>query len=152
MSTEEIEDGAALPIADALRLIRTRKRLSQTAAGQLEGAPGFRTLSHWETRRKLPGLRLLTGYLTALGLDFHDLQDALDQVGEVPCSTTERIDKLAAEVDRLARVCEDLAERRQVVLELRSTKAEALAAEFAGKLARLTERVEAIESHFAPSL
>ncbi len=150
MSTEPLEDGAVLPIADALRLIRTRKRLSQTAAGQLEGAPDFRTLSQWETRRKLPGLRLLTGYLKALGLDLHDLQDALDQVSEVPCSTAERMDRLAAEVDRLARVVEDLAERRQVVLELWSVKAEALNAEFAGELARLAERVGAIESHFTP--
>ncbi len=69
-----------LPIADALRLIRTRVGLTQTAASKLAGAPDFRTLSHWETRRKLPSLRLLNGYLGALGLDFSDLQEALDQV------------------------------------------------------------------------
>jgi len=89
-------------IADALRLLRTRHGLTQTAAGQLAGAPDFRTLSHWETRRKLPSMRLLTGYLRALGLDFHDLQDALDHVGVVPGQTVGRVDELSAEVERLA--------------------------------------------------
>ncbi len=135
-------------IADALRLLRTKEGLTQTAAGALDGAPDFRTLSHWETRRKLPGMRLLTGYLDALGLDFHDLQDALDAVTKVPGSTAGRIDELTDQVDRLARVCYDLVERRQVVIELRSTKAEARAAEFACELSRLTERVEAIERDF----
>lgn len=69
-----------LPIADALRLIRTRAGLTQTAAAKRKGAPDFRTLSHWETRRKQPSLKLLYGYLVALGLDFSDLQDALDQI------------------------------------------------------------------------
>ena len=105
-------------IADALRLIRTRQGLTQTAASKLEGAPDFRTLSHWETHRKLPSLKLLTGYLKALGLDFHDLQDALDQVGKLG-ATVGRIEELAGQVDRLARVCQDLAERRMVVLERR---------------------------------
>ncbi len=135
-------------LADALRLLRTEQGLTQTAAGKLDGAPDFRTLSHWETRRKLPGLRLLFGYLEALGLDFHDLQDALDSLAKVPCSTAGRIDKLDNQVDRLARVCEDLAERRQVVLELRSAKAEALAAENACELVRLVQRLDAIERHF----
>ncbi len=136
-------------LADALRLLRTTQGLTQTAVGKLDGAPDFRTLSHWETRRKNPGLRLLTGYLDALGLDFHDLQDALDTVTKVPSSTAGRIDELADQVDRLGRICEDLAERRQVVLELRSAKSEALAAEFAGELASLTERLDAIERHFS---
>ncbi len=65
----------------ALRLLRTREGLTQTAASKREGAPDFRTLSHWETRRKLPSMRLLAGYLASMDLDFHDLQDALDLVG-----------------------------------------------------------------------
>ncbi len=138
-------------LADALRLLRTAQGLTQTAAGKLDGAPDFRTLSHWETRRKLPGLRLLAGYLEALGLDFHDLQDALDAVARVRGSTVRRLDELAGQVDCLARVCYDLVERRQVVLERRSVKAEALAAEFAAKLNRLAARADAIESHFAPN-
>ncbi len=69
-----------MQIAAALRLLRTRLDLTQTAASKREGAPDFRTLSHWETRRKLPSLRLLDRYLTSQGYDFHDLQDALDQV------------------------------------------------------------------------
>ena len=68
-----------LPIAKALRLIRTRKGLTQTAASKFPGAPDFRTLSHWETARKLPSLGLLFDYLKALGLNFTDLQNALDQ-------------------------------------------------------------------------
>ena len=78
------DSGPALPIAEALRLIRTRTGLTQTTASKLEGAPDFRTLSHWETRRKLPTLGLLYGYLAALGLDFSDLQEALDQVEKRP--------------------------------------------------------------------
>ena len=75
----------SLPISNALRLIRTRTGLTQTAAAKREGAPDFRTLSHWETRRKLPSLKLLHSYLGALGLDFSDLQDALDQIeGRAP--------------------------------------------------------------------
>ncbi len=75
----------SLPIAEALRLIRTRAGLTQTAAAKRQGAPDFRTLSHWETRRKQPSLRLLSSYLSTLDLDFSDLQDALDQIeGKVP--------------------------------------------------------------------
>ncbi len=68
------------PVAEALRLIRFREGMTQTAASRRDGAPDFRTLSHWETRRKLPSLRLLHRYLQALGLDFGDLQQALDLV------------------------------------------------------------------------
>ncbi len=84
-------------IAEALRLLRTRKGLTQTAASKREGAPDFRTLSHWETRRKMPSLKLLNGYLLSLGLDFHDLQDALDQIeGRTP-KRLELADKLLRE-------------------------------------------------------
>ncbi len=84
-------------IAEALRLLRTRESLTQTAASKREGAPDFRTLSHWETRRKLPSLKLLAGYLRSLGLDFHDLQDALDQIeGKTP-KRLELADKLLNE-------------------------------------------------------
>ena len=89
-------------IAEALRLLRTREGLTQTAASKREGAPDFRTLSHWETRRKLPSMKLLAGYLSSLGLDFHDLQDALDQIeGKVP-KRLELAEKLLMEgVDEL---------------------------------------------------
>lgn len=84
-------------IAEALRLLRTRAGLTQTAASKREGAPDFRTLSHWETRRKMPSLKLLSGYLFSLGLDFHDLQDALDQIeGKTP-KRLELADKLLNE-------------------------------------------------------
>ncbi len=72
--------GGELRIAEALRLLRTRKGLSQTATSRLPGAPDFRTLSHWETGRKHPSLRLLYRCLTALDYDFRDLQDAIEQL------------------------------------------------------------------------
>ncbi len=94
----------SLPIAKALRLIRTREGLTQTAASKLPGAPDFRTLSHWETRRKVPSLRLLNAYLTALDLDFCDLQKALDQVRGVESpSLSRRLERLAARLDVLER-------------------------------------------------
>lgn len=84
-------------IAEALRLLRTREGLTQTAASKREGAPDFRTLSHWETRRKMPSLKLLDGYLRSMGFDFHDLQDALDQIeGKIP-KRLELADKLLRE-------------------------------------------------------
>ena len=81
-------------IAEALRLLRTREGLTQTAASKRPEAPDFRTLSHWETRRKMPSLKLLDGYLRSMGFDFHDLQDALDQIeGKTP-KRLELADKL----------------------------------------------------------
>ncbi len=72
-------------IAEALRLLRIRRGLTQRAVSKLEGAPDFRTLSHWETRRKTPRYPLLRSYLESLGLDFRDLQGALEQVeGSAP--------------------------------------------------------------------
>ncbi len=91
-------------IAEALRLIRTREGLTQTAASKLEGAPDFRTLSHWETRRKLPSVRLLDGYLRALGLDFADLQRALDQVeGKAPKPVRDGLERLRQRMEELER-------------------------------------------------
>ncbi len=88
-------------IVVALRLLRTREALSQTAASRREGAPEFRTLSKWETGRKTPSLPLLTAYLGALGFDFHDLQDALDANGAIG-STGGRVAALEAQLDRTA--------------------------------------------------
>ena len=105
-----------LPIAEALRLIRTRKGLTQTAASKLPGAPDFRTLSHWETRRKLPSLKLLYGYLTALDLDFSDLQEAIDQVrGDVSKATARRFAGLEQAIDGLAGTVEELESRSSVL-------------------------------------
>ena len=68
------------PIAEALRLLRTRQGLTQTNASQLEGAPHLRTVCHWETGQKTPSLMLLIAYLTGMGLDLCDLQDALNEL------------------------------------------------------------------------
>ena len=91
-----------MPIAEALRLLRTRQRLTQTAAAKLEGAPDVRTLSHWETGRKLPSLGLLRSYLTSLDLDFRDLQEALDQVeGNAPKRLRDGLERLEHRVGEL---------------------------------------------------
>ena len=90
-------------IAEALRLLRTQNGLTQVAASQRSGAPGYRTLSHWETRRKYPSLLSLHNYLICLGLDFRDLQNALDQIeGKVGGTLEHRLSAI---------------ERRLVVLE-----------------------------------
>ena len=122
-------------IAEALRLLRTREGLTQTAASKREGAPDFRTLSHWETRRKLPSMKLLAGYLTSLELDFHDLQDALDQIeGKVP-KRLEMAEKLLEEgLDELR---EDPEFCQRVVSALDSALAQ--------KVERLERRVRELE-------
>ncbi len=84
-----------LPISQALRLIRARLGLTQTAATRGSGAPDFRTLSHWETGRKVPSLKLLYHYLVSLDLNFRDLQDALDLArGEKPRRRAEQTSEL----------------------------------------------------------
>ena len=100
-----------MQVAEALRLLRTRSGLTQTAASKREGAPDFRTLSHWETRRKCPSLKLLHSYLGSLGLDFIDLQEALDHVeGAGPR-------RLQLEVQGLERRLKELEERFKQVEE-----------------------------------
>jgi len=84
-----------LRIAEALRLLRTRQGLTQAAASKQEGAPDHRTLSHWETGRKLPSLKLLHRYLGSLGFDFSDLQEALHQIeGSPPRRLEGRLESL----------------------------------------------------------
>ncbi len=97
-----------LPIAEALRLIRTREGLTQTAASKRQGAPDFRTLSHWETRRKLPSLKLLSRYLRALDLDFCDLQEALDEVAGRPSPSKQQLEVLAQQVKELVQRVQQL--------------------------------------------
>ncbi len=70
---------------------------------QDQGAPDFRTLSHWETKRKLPSVRLLRGYLVSMG-GFCDLQEALDQVeGRVPKRVRDGMEELRQRVEVLER-------------------------------------------------
>ncbi len=92
-------------IAEALR--RIRQNLTQTAASKRQGTPDFRTISHWETRHKVSSLRLLHRYLKSLGLDFHDLQAALDQVeGAVPKRLKDGLERLERRVGALEeRIC-----------------------------------------------
>ncbi len=97
-----------MQIAEALRLLRTREGLTQTAASKRPGAPDFRTLSHWETRRKMPSLKLLHGYLMSLDLDFYDLQDALYEVQAPPPTglrgEIEKLDQRVGELERQLRL------------------------------------------------
>ena len=91
-------DKLPMPIGDALRLLRTRIGLTQTAAARRPGAPDFRTLSHWETARKNPSFVKLHSYLEALGLDLRNLQEALDQIVGRP---TPRVEDLATRIENL---------------------------------------------------
>ena len=96
-------------VAEALRLLRIRHGLSQIAASRLKGAPNVRTIAHWETDRKLPSLKYLIPYLSSLGLDLVDFQDALNEV-QAPHPTGVRtdLDKLELRVsdmeNRLRRI------------------------------------------------
>ncbi len=83
------EQATDVPIGEALRLLREREKVTQAELAR-RGGPDHRTISHWETGRKCPSLRLLLQYLTALELDLHDLQAALDQVSERPDKLTSR--------------------------------------------------------------
>lgn len=103
-----------MQIAEALRLLRTREGLTQTAASKREGAPDFRTLSHWETQRKMPSLKLLDGYLRSMGHDFHELQDALDLIeGKAPKPVRDGLKGLRDGLEGLGHRVDDLERRLQ---------------------------------------
>lgn len=77
-----------MPLQDdlpaALRALRTKARLSQ---GDLRdrGGPPLSTVSKLEAGVRPPDFRTVAAYLEALGLDLHDLADALaEQRGERP--------------------------------------------------------------------
>ena len=97
------------PVGAALKVLRMRQQLTQTAASKLDGAPDFRTLSHWETRRKMPSLRLLYCYLQTLGFDLSDLQLALDllteRAGEVHQSLAQRLSDVERRLNELEQEC-----------------------------------------------
>ncbi len=87
---------------EALRLLRTGAGLTQAAASKLEGAPDYRTLSHWENNRKLPSFKLLCSYLTILAVDFGDLQAALDHIeGSAPKRLKDEVKLLDRRVEEL---------------------------------------------------
>ncbi len=85
-------------------MLRTRQGLTQTAVAKRDGTPDFRTLSHWENRRRQPGAVKLRSYLVSMGLDFHDLQEALDQVeGAVPKRVQDGLAELGERIEALER-------------------------------------------------
>ncbi len=100
MGTKTANDD--LPIGQALRLLRIGLEITQTNAGKRGGAD-FRTISHWETGRKMPSLRLLVKYLKSLGLDLHDLQTAIDQLINAPRRLVGRLDKIEQRLGKLER-------------------------------------------------
>lgn len=100
----QVTEGGPGVIAEALRLLRTRKGLTQSAASKSEGAPDFRTLSHWETGRKQPTFKLLRRYLTSLGFDLCDLQQALHLVeGTAPKRLQDGLERLTRRVTAIER-------------------------------------------------
>ena len=91
-----------MQIGEALRLLRTGTGLTQSAASKLEGAPDYRTLSHWENNRKLPSFKLLCSYFTTLGVNFGDLQAALDHLeGSAPKRLQDEVKRLDRRVEEL---------------------------------------------------
>ncbi len=100
-----------MKIAEALRLLRNRKGLTQKAATEPEGTPDYRTLSHWETKRKLPSMRVLGRYLQALGYNFADLQEALDVVeGRPPRQVPDGYEEVRKQLAELQRRLEQVEE------------------------------------------
>ena len=98
-----------MQIGPALRLLRTRRGVSQTEACNREGAPSWRSLSQWETGQKVPSLRLLSCYLRSQDLDLYDLQEAIDQVAGRPprqfrdalSGLEQRVEEIEAQLTRL---------------------------------------------------
>jgi transcriptional regulator with XRE-family HTH domain len=68
-------------LGKALRLLRTRQNTTQVAIADRAGLTKA-MLSCYETGAQLPSMQSLAATLQALGADFHDLQDAIDQVQE----------------------------------------------------------------------
>ena len=91
-----------LPIGQALRLLREDIGITQTEVAR-RGGPDFRTISHWETGRKHPSLRLLIRYLEAIGRDLHDLQAAFDQLAKRPDRLTSRFTAIERRLNALER-------------------------------------------------
>ncbi len=91
-----------MQIGEALRHLRNNQGLSQIDAVRRAGVPDWRTLSHWEGDRKTPSLKLLFSYLQGLGLDFCDLQDALNVVAEpAPTGCRMELKRLRRRVEAL---------------------------------------------------
>lgn len=68
-------------LGKALRLLRHRQNVPQAAVSDRAGLTKA-MLSCYETGAQLPSMPSLAATLKALHADFHDLQDALDQVQE----------------------------------------------------------------------
>ena len=83
-------EAPSVPVGPALRLIRGRLGLDQSEI-EARGGPSHGVISNWENGRKIPSLTLLAKYLVALELDFHDLQDALDQITQSPGGLRRRV-------------------------------------------------------------
>jgi transcriptional regulator with XRE-family HTH domain len=68
-------------LGKALRLLRFRQNLTQVAIADRAKLTKA-MLSCYETGAQLPSMQSLAATLQALGADFHDLQDAIDQIQE----------------------------------------------------------------------
>ncbi len=109
-----------------MRLLRRRKGLTQTAVSKLPESVDHRSLSHWETGRKLPALKNVVAFLSALEFDFHDLQDALNAVGSAVEPRAMRVDQISEMLDLLHQRLVGV-ERRISVVERRLSEGMAAA-------------------------
>jgi transcriptional regulator with XRE-family HTH domain len=71
-------------IAKALKLVRQSAGLRQIDVSQASGLSKA-MVSAYEGGKALPSVLSLCRYLNAIGRDFGDLQNALDEMGGIPC-------------------------------------------------------------------
>jgi transcriptional regulator with XRE-family HTH domain len=84
MSSRKEEDSAqSSQIARALRLVRQSTGLRQIDVSERSGLSKA-MVSAYEGGKMLPSVLSLCRYLNAIGRDFGDLQDALDEMGGIP--------------------------------------------------------------------
>lgn len=102
LSNQAGSEADDLPIGKALRQLREGVGISQTEVAR-RGGPDFRTISHWETGRKHPTLRLLIQFLGVLKLDLCDLQAAFDRLAGRPDQVTGRLTTIEGRLSILER-------------------------------------------------
>jgi transcriptional regulator with XRE-family HTH domain len=95
-------------LGNALRLLRARQNLTQGAVAARAGLTKA-MLSSYEIGSKLPSFQSLTAILSALDRNFHDLQEALDEIRERPASTG-----IQVQPQRLGKALRSLRDRQRL--------------------------------------
>ena len=91
-----------------LRGLRLRRGRTQVEVAAQAGVPQA-NLSRWESGKVRPSLESLVAVLTALGIDFRDLQDALEDVlGGMGTSGSHARSRLSGSLSGSARMLEQL--------------------------------------------